>query len=268
MATGGHRAAQCEQLVLGGIGARDGFTVDGPVRLGARGREAQRAGLDGLLDDARHSGDIVGVGCLVARPPLTHHVAADRAVGHLGSVIDCQFLLLDCVEIFGEALPLPGDALGQGRTGDVLDAFHQFDEPLLTTRCDGREPDAAVTADHGGHPVQTGWLEQSVPADLAVVVCVNVYESGRHDPTGGVDGLRGRPDEAGIVALAAAHLDDHPVLDADIGPNGLAPGAVDDGASGDRQVVHANASSTDPRDHGSAGNRDRGENRRSTGCGG
>ena len=246
LAAGGHRSPECEQLVLGGIGTRDGFTVDGPVGLGAGGREAQRAGLDRLLDDARHAGDVLGVGGLVARTPFTHHVAPDRAVGHLGSVIDCQPLLFDRVKVFGEALPLPGDSLGQRRTGDILHAFHQFDEPLFAAGCHGCEPDTTVAADHRGHPVQARRLQQSVPADLTVVVGVDVDEPGCHDASGCVDVLRRLGVQTAVVALAAPDLDNDPVLDPDIGPERRATGAVDNGSSGDRQVVHAASSAVPP----------------------
>ena len=246
LAAGGHRAAQREQLILGGIGARDGFAVDGPMGFGAGCREAQCTSLDRLLDDARHAGDILGVGGLVARPSFPHHVTADRAVGHLGAVIHCQSLLFDCVEVFGEALPLPGDALGQCRTGDILDAFHQFDQPLFAAGGHRCEPDTAVAADHRGHPVQARRLQQSVPADLTVVVGVDVDEPGCDDASGCVDVLRRLSVQTAVVALAAPDLDNDPVLDPDIGPERRATGAVDNGSSGDRQVVHAASSAVPP----------------------
>ena len=167
-------------------------------------------------------------------------------MGDLGAVIDCQPLLFDRIKIFGEALPLPGDALGQRRTGDVLDAFHQFDEPLLAAGCHRSETDPAVTTDHRGHPVQTGRFEQPVPADLPVVVGVDVDEPWRHDPAGGIDALHRLSLKTAVVAVAAPHFDDHTVGDSDISPKRLPAGAVHNGATGDRQVVHA-ASSTVPR---------------------
>ncbi len=130
-AAGGHRPAEAEQFVFGGVGAGHRLAVDGAVPLGARRREAERAGLDGLLDDSGHRRDVVGGGLFVAGAALAHRVAAHRAVRDLRADIDGERPLLDGVEVLGEALPLPGDALGQRGAGNVLDAFHQLDEPLF-----------------------------------------------------------------------------------------------------------------------------------------
>ena len=131
------------------------------MSLGARRREAERARLDGLLHDAGHRGDVVVGGRLVAGAALAHRVAAHRAVRDLRAEIDGERPLLDGVEVLGEALPLPGDALGQRGAGDVLDAFHQLDQPLFAAGADRREPDAAVAADHGGDAVQARRLQAS-----------------------------------------------------------------------------------------------------------
>ncbi len=109
----------------------------------------------------------------------------------LGAEIDRERTLLDGVEVFGEALPLPGDALGQSAARNVLDAFHQFDQPLFAAWRHRRESHSAVPADHGGDAVQARRLQQRIPADLPVVVGVDVDEPRRHDATGGVEGLRG-----------------------------------------------------------------------------
>ena len=68
---------------------------------------------------------------VVIGPPLAHDVGPERTVGHLGGHVDGARLALNGVEVFGEALPLPFDALGKGCAGDVLHAFHQADEPFL-----------------------------------------------------------------------------------------------------------------------------------------
>jgi len=48
------RAGDGEQLVLGREGAGHGLTVDGPVAIVRLVEEAQRAGAQRVLDDARH----------------------------------------------------------------------------------------------------------------------------------------------------------------------------------------------------------------------
>ena len=101
------------------------------VQQGARGGEAERAGLDALADQRRHLGDLVGVGHVVGVAALAQHIGAHRGVRHLGADVDGARLGFQRVEVFGEALPLPVDALGQRRAGDVLDAFHQLDQELV-----------------------------------------------------------------------------------------------------------------------------------------
>ena len=54
----GQRAADAEELVLGGVGARDRLAVDGPVPDGARGGEPQCPGPDGLEHDGPHAVDL------------------------------------------------------------------------------------------------------------------------------------------------------------------------------------------------------------------
>ena len=246
LTAGRHRPSEREQFVLGGIGARHRFAVDGPVRLGAGGRKAQRPSLDRLLHDACHRCDVIGGGGLVAGAAIAHCIAPHRAVGDLSAEVDGQFLLLHRVQVLREALPAPADALGERRPGDVLDTLHQLDEPLLASRLHRGEADAAVAADDGGHAVHAGRLQQAVPTDLAVVVGVDVDEARGDDAAGGIDGLRRLPLQSGVVAVAATNFDDPAVLDPDVGPERLVPGAVDDGAAGDRQVVHAASSGGEP----------------------
>jgi hypothetical protein len=155
----GHRPPEAEQLLFGCVGSGYRLAVDGTVPLGARGGEAERAGLDRLLDDSGHCRDVVFGRLLVAGAAITHRVSAHRTVCDLGSEIDRERALLDGIEIFGEALPLPGDALGQRAARDVLDALHQFNEPLFAAGTDGREAHAAVPADHGGDAVQARRLQ-------------------------------------------------------------------------------------------------------------
>ena len=85
-----------------------------------------------------------GVGRFVGRAPLPHRVRAHRAVRHLHADVDRERAAVERVEVLGERLPAPVDALGQRGAGDVLDALHQADEPLLVARAHRREPDAAV----------------------------------------------------------------------------------------------------------------------------
>ena len=115
------------------------------------------------------------------------------------------------VEVLGERLPAPVDALGERGAGDVLDALHQLDQPLLVARAHRREPDAAVAGDDGGDAVPDDGSSSGSQRGLAVVVRVDVDEPGRDEQPGGVDGL-GRV----AVERRLRHLDDHAVLHRDV----------------------------------------------------
>ncbi len=188
---GCHGPAEAEQLVLGGERSGNRLAVDGSVAERARRREAQRTGLDGLLHEPGHRGDVLGCGGLVAGAALAHRVCAHRAVGDLAADVDREVLLLDHVEVLRVALPAPRDALGERGAGNVLDTLHQADQPVLFPRPHRREADAAVACDDRGHAVPARRLQQAVPADLAVVVGVDVDESGRDDLPRRVDRLGG-----------------------------------------------------------------------------
>ncbi len=163
------------------------------------------------------------------RSPITY--AAHRAVRHLSADVEEQRTAIERVEVLRERLPLPLDAGRQRRAGNVLDAFHQSDEPVVPVGLHGREADAAVAHHHGRHPVPAGGREQRVPGDLAVEVGVHVDESGRHQRAVGVDLL--------VRELVdATDLGDDPVGDRDVGGARGLTRAVDDRSALDQQIVH------------------------------
>ena len=125
---------------------------------------------------------------------LAHHVRAHRRVRDVRADVDHARPAVQRVEVLGERLPLPVDALPQRGAGDVLDALHELDELLLAARVHRREPDAAVADDHGGDAVPARRRELRVPGGLAVVVRVHVDEAGGDEQPVGVDGpaRRGR----------------------------------------------------------------------------
>ena len=125
---------------------------------------------------------------------------------------------------------MPSDERG---AGDVLDALHQPDEPLVLVGAHRREADAAVAHHHRGDAVPARRREQRVPGDLAVVVRVDVDEAGRDEHAVGVD----RPARR-RRRRAVADLGDHAVVDRDVGRRGRRAGAVDDRAAADHEIVH------------------------------
>ena len=65
----------------------------------------------------------------------------------LGTDVEHVLAPVERVEVLGERLPLPLDALGERGAGDVLDAFHQLDQPFVPVGRRRSEADAAVAHD-------------------------------------------------------------------------------------------------------------------------
>ena len=82
------------------------------------------------------------------------------------------------------------EAFVQHGAGDVLDAFHQLDEPVVVGRAHRREADAAVADDDRGDAVPRRRDHALAPRRLAVVVGVDVDEAGRDEQAVGVDDAR------------------------------------------------------------------------------
>ena len=183
----GHRTADGEQFVFGGERAGHGFAVHRAVADRPAGREAHRAGFDGLVHELRHLGDVVGRRRFVVGATLAHHVGAQRAVGDHRGDVGGVLATLEFVEVLGKRLPVPRDALAQRGTGDVLDALHQLDQEVVLVGFGRREADAAVAHHDGGDAVRGRRFEVAVPRGLAVVVRVDVDEAGRHEQSGCVD---------------------------------------------------------------------------------
>ncbi len=223
-------APEPEQLVLGRERAGHGLARDRAVRDRARRGEAERARGDALLHDRGHLRDVVRRGRRVVRAALAHHVCAHGAVRHLCAEVHAEAAPLERVEILGEALPLPLDALVECGARNVLDALHELDQEVVLIRPHRCEADAAV-AHHGrGDAVIAGRRELRIPGGLAVVVGVDVDEARRHGQPRGVERARG----------AAGNLpdcSDAAVLYRYIARTRRGAGAVDQGAVANDEVV-------------------------------
>ena len=165
------------------------------VRDRARRREPERAGADRLGGEPAHlrrsrrrSGPRRGR--RRGRPSRSR--AARHAAPARAKSIACGVESMTS-RYSGNDLPAPRDALVQRGAGDVLDALHELDEPVVPVGPHRREADAAVAHDHGRDAVPRRRREQRVPGDLAVVVRVHV------DPARGDEQARRRRARRGPV---------------------------------------------------------------------
>ena len=161
----------------------------------------------------------------------THHVRAHRRVRDVRADVDHAAAAVERVEVLGERLPLPVDALPERGAGDVLDALHELDELLLAARVHRREPDAAVARHDRGDAVPARRGQLRVPGRLTVVVRVHVDEAGGDEQPVGVD----RPARR---AVDPAHLGDAAVGDRDVAGERRAAEPVDDRPTAYHEIVH------------------------------
>ena len=141
----------------------------------------------------------------------------------------------ECVEVFGERLPLPVDAFVERRAGDVLDPFHQADEPVALVGLARSEPDPAVPRDDGGHPMERRGRQERIPGHLAVVVGVGVDEARCHEQARRVDDFGGVADQR-LVEVADGF--DPVADDADVGSLRRRADPVVHRPATNHQVVH------------------------------
>ena len=128
-----HGVADGEELIGRDVGAGDQAVLRAMQDRARRG-EADRAGAQRRFDDVGHLRDLVGRRFLVGA--ITEHVRAHGGVRHLRGDVHHARRGVERVEVLGERLPVPLDALVQRGAGDVFDAFHQLDEE--TSRHPGR----------------------------------------------------------------------------------------------------------------------------------
>ena len=149
-------------------------------------------GVETLLEQAGHFTELLLVGMFSrVRAALAHDEGAQGGVRKVRADVDGARLALQGVEVLGERLPVPAQPLVQRGAGDVLDAFHHGDQPVVAVRGHGSEPDPAVAHGHRRHPVMRRRGQQRVPRRLAVVVGV------------GIDEPRGDQQAVGIELAAA-----------------------------------------------------------------
>ena len=123
---------------------RHQFADIGLVRVGARGREAERACAYRLFGQAAHLGDVLRVCRFATDAALAHDIDAQRMMRDLRRDIDRARQPSEGVEVFRKTLPLPAQAFGEGGAGNILDRLHQIDQAGAMLGPHRREADAAI----------------------------------------------------------------------------------------------------------------------------
>ncbi len=138
---------------------------------------------------------------------------------------------VEAADPVGEALPVPVEAVLEGRQVHALDLGHEPPEVVAVTGLEGCDGEPAVPADHGRDPMDVRRRRVGVPEQLRVVVRVRV------DQTGG-DDAAGRIDDLGCVLGHLADGHDPTVADPDVACVARGAGAVDDGPTDDLGIEH------------------------------
>ncbi len=228
-----HDPGDGQQLVVGGPRARHRAPVGHPVQQGARGREAERAGAYGLVDQGAHPLDVVRPGRLLGQAALAHGVDPDRAVADHAANVDALGPTLDRVQVLAVARPVPGQTLHDRIGRDVLDRLHHLGQLLAVARLARREGDPAIAQHHRGHPVPARRRTHRVPGQLGVEMGVDVDEAGGDVRALGID------DPPALTHLrGGAHRHHSVAIHRHVGAHGRRAGAVDHRAVGDHQIVH------------------------------
>ena len=193
-------------------------------------RDAERPGGDSVPDDPRHLVELVG--CYPVGAPLAHHIGAERRVRHVGADVHGVAPAREGIQVFGKALPVPAQAFGQGRAGNVFHAFHQLDQPSWSSGSDRGEADAAIADDDRGHAMDRGRRQHAVPDGLAVVVGMDVHEAGRDQSGPRRRSLDARARRSCRSRRSCRH-------DGHVADEGARAGAVDDPSTAHNEVEHA-----------------------------
>src|SRR3954471_17142728 len=185
---------------------------------GTRGRKSDRPLLQRPSKETSHQLELIGtrfraprwtwaIG-LLAHCVITHHGPSKRGVtAHEPGVQG--HVAIETLEPGAERVPTGVDRPQRGIRNALYHREHLHDV-LARVVGEGCHRETAVATDDRGYPVPRRRRQLGVPVDLAVVVGVDVYETGGHCQPGHIEIVAaGLPD--------GADLDDTAVLDAYIG---------------------------------------------------
>ena len=200
-----HAIGNAQKFVLIGEGAGHGFAVFRQMQHGARGGKAERTCFDAVFNNIGHFFDIFGRCRFIIGTALAHHISAHGAMRNLCRDIQRARHFIQRVQIFGEGFPLPVNAFSQRRARNILNPFHQINEPIMLVGFGRCEADAAIAHNGGGDTVPARRAEIGVPGHLPVIMGVNINPAGGDQITFGINFSLGfgvnRPDFRDFTAL-------------------------------------------------------------------
>ena len=164
--------------------------IQSAMRNGARCRKAKRAGGHAFRRQPRHfrtlfrCGHRMGLGC------FTHHMHAQGRMRDHGRDVYVIRPRIQCIHIFGEAFPIPGQAFGQHNLWQILHAFHQLHEHIAPIRPARREAHAAIAKQRRGHAIDGRRKQPAAPSRLGIVMRVDIHKARRDDQPLGIDFIR------------------------------------------------------------------------------
>ena len=233
VAFGQHACEVQDVLVTHDVSDHGGAVVVGLHAVGAEtlDGEAAQAGVHPLVQQPGHflafglGGGHAGLGLLEA-----HDVGHQRRRGHVLDDVHALRGPIKRVEVLRDGLPVPVHAQPHRLIGDRLGTGHREHRAVTEFRLDRREAETAISEHHRRHPVISRDGAPRIPANLGVVVGVQVDKARGHDLAGSVDdalrGATGTPPELGHlavldpdIALVARHpcaVHHRAVLDVDV----------------------------------------------------
>ena len=175
-----HRFRQLQHLFVSRKGSRNGRTRHRAMPDRPRCRKPDSPGCQRFFHQLGHPGHVRWRRWIIRATSRTHHIIAQSSVRNLGGDIEGIFAGIEIIHILRKTLPsAPRNAFIECRAGDILDPFHHFDQFALTAGGHRRKANAAIAHHHGRDPVSGRGIELIVPANLAVVVGMNIDKTGR-----------------------------------------------------------------------------------------
>ena len=197
----------------------------------ARGGKTQSACAYAFLNDARHFGDVVVRRHSSGRFAVAQHISAHCTVRDMRADIDGARHPFQLVEIFGETFPVPRHPLGQCRAGNILNPFHQADQPFAAFGLSRGEANAAIAHHDSGNTVPARWSHFGVPCSLPIIMGMDVNKAGGDNFAAGIDLFA-------ALRRNAADRSNQPAVDGDIACETGFARTIDNRAAANDQIMH------------------------------